>query len=154
MRAAEAAARAGPARGRFYLAGLACGAAVALATSSVLLAAALLLPGLLAWLAERAPERPMARAMLLFGCAGALPSLAALWSGPGDLWTAVDAALDPHALARAWAAQAAGWLAAELLPVAGRLIADTTAARRVRLLRAERARLADEWSLEGEARAG
>ncbi len=145
MSAAGAAASVG--RGRVYLQGLACGAVAALATPTALLGSALLLPALLAWFAEGATGRPLARAMLLFGAAGALPSLAALWGGAGDLRAALDAALDLHNLALAWAAQAAGWLLAEGLPVAGRLAVSAGVARRSRQLRAERARLSEEWSL-------
>ncbi len=133
-------------RSRVWFEGLACGAVVALATPSAALGAALLLPALLACLVERTRGRPLARCMVLFGIAGALPALAALWRGPGTLAAALDAALDLHNLAQAWAAQAAGWLLAEGFPVAGLLLIDAGAARRARQLRAERARIAEEWS--------
>ena len=153
MAGAVSAARApahGGGRGRIYVEGLACGAVAALATPSAVLAAALLLPAVLAWFAGATPGRPLARCMILFGVAGALPSLAALWRGPDTLAAALDAALDLHDLALAWAAQAAGWLLAEALPLAGMLLADAGAARHARQLRAERARIAEEWSLPGE----
>ncbi len=137
--------RAAAGQGGIYLQGLACGAVAALATPSAVLGAALLLPALLAWFTERAPGRPLARCMALFGAAGALPSLAALWRGGGGLPASLDAALDLHDLALAWAAQAGGWLLAEALPLAGAGLIAAVAGSRERQLRAERARIAGEW---------
>ena len=133
-----------------YLGGLACGALAVLATPTALLAAALLLPTLLALFTEHAPGRPLARCMALFGLAGALPALATLWRGPGGLEVAFAQAGDLGVLSPAWAVQAASWLLAEALPLAGKFAIDFATAARERRLRAERTRIVQEWSLEGK----
>ncbi len=134
-------------RSRIWLAGLACGALVTMATPTACLGAALLLPAMLTWFTDEAPGRPVARCLLLFGIAGSLPSLVALWRGPGNLGAALEMALDMHTVAQAWALQALGWLLAEGLPLAGLLVVDAQMAHRTRIMRAKRDRLAEEWSL-------
>jgi hypothetical protein len=138
----------GPASGgraRFYLEGLVCGVGVTLVPGSAVLAAALLLPALLARFGERGRGRPVARCMLLFGAAGSLQTMMLLWHSGGGLQAGLALALDVPRLARAWAAQALGWLLAESLPLLFRLLSDAQTAVRVRNLQAQRRKLLEEW---------
>jgi hypothetical protein len=137
-------------RGRgsgLWLAGLACGAVITLATPTAVLAGLLLAPAGLAWMLDRAPERPTARPMLLCGLAATVRPMAALWLSGHDMETALAAAADLATLAIAWAAQAAGWLLSELAPLLAGLAIEARARARGAKLRAERRRLEEEWDL-------
>jgi hypothetical protein len=130
-----------------WLQGLACGAAVTLATPSSVLAGLLLVPGIGAWLLEREPGRPSARVTLLCGAAAAAGPVVALWQAGQGVAGAVTAASDPAVLGGCWAAQAAGWLMAQLAPVLVRLALEGYAQASMLRLRAERARYEAEWGI-------
>jgi hypothetical protein len=51
----------------------------------------------------------------------------------------------------AWSAAAAGWLLAEIAPVAVRAVLEGMTISRAARLRAERARLVEEWGFEPPA---
>jgi hypothetical protein len=139
-----------PARGRAvpgWLLGLACGAAVTLATPSAVMAGLLLAPGLMALVLDREPGRPAARAALMCGAAAAAVPVLGLWQSGLGVAGAVTAASDPEVLAGCWAAQAAGWLVAQLTPLLVRLGLDAAAAATAVRLRAERARYESEWGI-------
>ena len=133
-----------------WLQGLTCGAIVTLAPSIALLLGVLLGPGLLAFVFDRDPGRPVARSVLLCGLAACLQPLRSLWADQS-----VDAALgllgDVQTLGTAWSAAAAGWLLAELVPVGARLVLDALAQARAARLRAERAKLVENWGFDGAA---
>lgn len=145
---ARAAAR--PAHGlgsAVWLQGLACGAVVAMATPTAVLGALLLVPGIAALLLERQAGRPAARVALLCGAATAATPLIALWQSGAGVGGALAAASDPAVLAGCWAAQAGGWLLAQLAPVLLRLGFDAHAATIAARLRSERARFESEWDI-------
>jgi hypothetical protein len=130
-----------------WLQGLGCGAAVAMAGPSTAAAAILLAPGLLAAVLEGGSSQPSARAALLCGAAGAAATVVAVWHTGQDVAGAITMAADPAVLATCWAAQAAGWLLAQIAPVVVRLTLDAAAATRAALLRAERARHEAAWGI-------
>jgi hypothetical protein len=120
---------------------------VALATPTALLAAVLLAPTALAMVTDPAPGRPTGRTVLLFGLAASVHSFAMLWHASGSMDGALRIATDVTSPALAWAAQGAGWLLAEAMPVVLRIALDTAAAARLMHLRQQRAVLAEEWNL-------
>lgn len=130
-----------------WLQGLACGAVVAMATPTAVLGGLLMVPGIAALLLERRAGRPAARVALLCGGAAAAAPMITLWQAGLGVTGAVAAASDPAVLASCWAAQAAGWLLAQLAPVALRLAFDARAAAIASRLRSERARQESEWGI-------
>jgi len=131
-----------------WVQGLGCGAVVALATPTALLAMLLLMPALVAAVFDPSPRRRAARPVLLWGLAASVAPMAALWTDGHSIAHARALASDLPVIARCWAAQAAGWLAAELLPLLIAAGLHAGAAARAARLRAERARHATEWDLD------
>jgi hypothetical protein len=130
-----------------WILGLACGLLATLATPTAILAGLLLAPGALAWLFDREPGRPAARPVLLCGMAAAIHPLVSLWTLGQTVPNALALAGDLSSLALAWAAQASGWLASEVVPLAATLLAEAGARARARRLRNERTALEEEWGL-------
>jgi hypothetical protein len=130
-----------------WLQGLACGTVVAMATPTAVLGALLMVPGIGALLLERRAGRPAARVTLLCGAAAAAAPLTALWQAGLGVGGALATASDPAVLAGCWAAQAAGWLLAQLAPVLLRLAFDARAAAIAAGLRKERAHYEAEWGI-------
>jgi hypothetical protein len=130
-----------------WLQGLLCGAVVTLATPTALLLGVLLGPAILALVLDRQPGRPKARGVALFNMAAAIDPLRTLWMSGHSMSNASALLGDMHILGMAWSAAAAGWLMAELAPIAVRAVLDVLSVARVARLRAERTRLAQEWGL-------
>jgi hypothetical protein len=124
-------------RSLLWLHGLLCGALVALALPTAILAAGLLGPAVAMFAIDAAPGRSMGRAALLFGAAGSVGTLFALWDGGHAVPLALGLLFDPASVGLAWGTSACGWLAAEALPVLVRVGADMLAASRAARLRAE-----------------
>jgi hypothetical protein len=61
---------------------------------------------------------------------------------------------DLEVVGTAWSAAAAGWLLAQILPIAVRTVLEALGLARSAQLKAERARLVSEWGLDGQAEAG
>jgi hypothetical protein len=136
-------------RGRgksFWLLAL-CGAAgLILATPTMILAAILLMPTALAWISDREPGRPTARAVLLFGLAASCWPFALLWRAGHRSDLVLMVVSDIRVLAIAWTAQAAGWLLTQILPLLIGLYAEASTHLVVGRLRSRRDTLAEEWS--------
>jgi hypothetical protein len=130
-----------------WLQGLLCGAMVTLATPTALLLGVLLCPAVLALVLDRQPGRPKARGVALFNMAAAVDPLRTLWMSGHSMSNASALLGDMRILGTAWSAAAAGWLLAELAPIAVRAVLDVLSVARVARLRAERTRLAQEWGL-------
>ena len=141
-----------------WVQGLLCGGALALATSASLLVGVLLAPGLAALAIDRTPGKPVARAILLYGAAGAATPFAAFWRRGQDFAAGIDLLTDPTALALAWTAAAFGWLLAEAAPLAVRLVLEARSLARTASLREARREWEEEWDLppagEGSTRSG
>jgi hypothetical protein len=140
-----------PARTRphsmIWLQGLLCGAIVTFAPPTALLMGILLGPTLLALLLDRQPGRPKARSVALFGMAASIEPLRSLWAN-GHTMSVVPSLLGLRVVGMAWAAAAAGWLLAEVAPVAVRATLEALSVSRTVRLRALRARLTEEWGLD------
>ena len=147
---------AGGGRSVVWLSGLACGVLAAVAPGVVLLAAGLLLPGLVALWLEREAGRPRTRSMMTFGLAGCVQPVITLWNAGQSLDAAWSMAFDPAVLLIAWSAAAAGWLMAELAPLGVRAFMEAGAVAQTAHLRLARARLVEAWGLENspDAQAG
>jgi hypothetical protein len=131
-----------------WLQGLLCGAMATLATPTALLLGVLLGPALLAIALDHEPERPRARSIALCSMAAAVDPLRTLWTS-GHSMAAAGALLgDLRIVGTAWSAAAAGWLLAEVTPVAVRTGLEALSIARAARLRAERARLVEAWGLE------
>jgi hypothetical protein len=134
-----------------WLQGLLCGALAMLAPPTALLMSVLLGPALLALIFDRQSGRPRARSIALFGMAASVEPLRTLWVSGHSMQVAADLLGDLHVLETAWAAAAAGWLLAEVAPVAVRATLEALSISRAVRLRASRSRLADEWRLDSGA---
>lgn len=138
-------------RSLVWLQGLACGAAVAVAPAASCLLAALLAPAIAALLFDRAPGRPIARAILLCGSAPCVWPMLSFWEMGDHAMSAGFALLsDPRVLGMAWSAGGAGWLLSLVLPLGVRGILEAASLTRTALLRAERERLVREWGLDDQ----
>lgn len=133
-----------------WLQGLLCGAVVALATPTALLLGVLLGPALLALLLDLEPGKPTGRAVTLCAMAASVEPLKTLWTTGHSMATATGLLGDLHVIGTAWSAAAAGWLLAQLAPVAVRAALEAISVARAARLRAERAKLVEEWGLETE----
>lgn len=131
-----------------WLQGLLCGAMMTLATPTALLLGVLLGPTLLAIVLDREPGRPRARSICLCSMAAAVDPLRTLWSTGHNIATASALLGNVRILGIAWSAGAAGWLLAEVTPIAVRAALDALSIARTARLRAERARLAEAWGLD------
>lgn len=132
-----------------WMQGLACGGLVAVLPPVALLLGVLLGPTLLAAYLDRQPGKPIARSVLLCTLAACVKPVRALWAAGHSMAASIALATDADVLGTAWAAAAAGWLLAELAPVAVRVALEAFSLSRAARLRAARAALADEWGLDG-----
>ncbi|MBV8578560.1 MAG: hypothetical protein JOZ58_26440 [Acetobacteraceae bacterium] len=126
-------------------------AVIALATPAVLLASILLGPGLIGLAVEGTQGRPVARTMLLSGLAASVSPMRALWDGGPSLDGTLALAFDPGTVGLAWFAAGSGWLLSQLAPIVVRVLLDSATQSRAARLRAERARLQEEWGFGAEA---
>jgi len=122
-----------------------CALVLVFATPSAILATVLLLPTAMAWVADRQPGHPTARAVLLFGLAASCQPLNLLWRAGDQLGDAILLGSDIHGLAVAWAAQAGGWLLTQTVPLALGRLADAKANVVLGRLRRRQADLLEEW---------
>ncbi len=126
--------------------GLGCGAIVVLSPGTAVLLSSLLVPVLLlALLPEEGRGGRIIRAGLLFGLAGSIHPLRALWEGGGSINVAVVLIRQPTVLFTAWTAVAASWFVSEVAYMVLRLAADLSAASQRRSLMTAIAKLEEEW---------
>ena len=131
-----------------WLSGLACGLLAAVAPGIVMLLLWLLMPALLALRYDPEPGRPVARTVLTCGLAFCVRPVMALWNVGYSSDAAFALLADPGVFGPPWSAAAAGWLAAQLLPIAVRVGLDAAALARAARLKAARAKLAEAWGLD------
>ncbi len=132
-------------RSWLWLQGLACGAALSIATAPVILAGVLLAPGLLVYATETTPGKPVGESMLLLGLATVFMPVRILWENGHSLDACIDLLSDPSRIGVPWLAAGAGWLMTELTQVLGREYYEVAAKRRIAALRRERTELEEEW---------
>jgi hypothetical protein len=145
---AGGAARAKGGGSMIWLQGAACGVILTFAAPAALLAGTLLAPALMAWVAEREPGRPVARAVLLFGSAVAIGPVWHLCLSGDSMATALEMISDPTTLAFAWTAAAFAWALCEVLPVIVERAGLLAEAARAAAWRAELNALQEEWGEE------
>ncbi len=131
-----------------WLQGLGCGAVVALVPAMALLLGVLLLPGVLAVLYDRQGGRPVARTVLLCGTAAAVAPMLALWGAGNNIDACLVLLSDLRVVGTAWSTAAAGWILAELAPVAALVVLEAITQTRAARLRAAREKLVAEWGFE------
>ena len=130
-----------------WLQGLACGALLTLAPPTAVLAAVLLAPGLLAFALDPVAGKPTARPVLLLGLAASTGPLGQLWRLGHTVDIAMGLLSDPVLLATAWAAQAAGWLVVELVPLLICLALNAAAGTQSARLNAQRRVYEKDWDI-------
>lgn len=133
-----------------WLQGLLCGALAALATPTALLMGVLLGPALLAMLLDGEPGKPTGRSVTLCAMAASVDPLKTLWTTGHTMATASALLANLEVIGTAWSAAAAGWLLAQVTPIAVRTALEALGIARSARLRSERARLVEEWGLEAE----
>ena len=117
------------------------------------MAGVLLAPGLLIYITEDTPGKPVGESMLLLGLASAFMPIRLLWENGATLQACIDLLSDPAHICISWLAAGAGWLMTELTQLVGREFYEVAAKRRIAALRRERADLEEEWgSLEAASR--
>jgi hypothetical protein len=131
-----------------WMQGLACGGLVAVLPPVALLLGVLLAPALFGLYLDRQPGKPIARSLLLCGLAASVKPVRTLWAAGHSMAASAALATDADVVGTAWAAAAAGWLLAELAPVAVRIVLEALSRTRAAQLRAARAVLAEEWGLD------
>ena len=107
----------------------------------------LLCGGMVALAFDRAPGRPVLRAVALCNLSACVGPVRAFWSSGHRLGAGLALIGDPRVLGLAWAAGAAGWLLCECLPLAVRVLLEAVTAARAARLRARRGRIGEAWSL-------
>jgi hypothetical protein len=131
-----------------WIQGLLCGGLVAMLPPTALLLGVLLGPALLALFLDPSPGKPVARSVLLCTLGACVKPVRTLWvAGPG-MAASMALATNPDIIGTAWAAAAAGWLLAELMPVGVRVVLEGISLRQAARLRVLRAALAEEWGLD------
>jgi hypothetical protein len=132
-------------RSWLWLQGLVCGAALSFATAPAMLLVVLLLPGLVAYVVERTPGKPISESMLLLGLATTFTPLRVLWEGGHTMEACIPLISDPARLGLSWMAAASGWLMYEAAQMIARQLGEHGARRKMNQLRKERAELVTEW---------
>lgn len=132
-------------RSWLWLQGLACGAALSVATAPALLVAVLLAPGLAAYMAERTPAKPTSEPMLVLGAATVFAPLRDLWEHGHTLGACLDMLANPTHIALSWSVAAGAWLMGQVGVLGAWQISQMTARHRTEALRREREALVAEW---------
>jgi hypothetical protein len=131
-----------------WIQGLLCGGLVAMLPPTALLLGVLLGPALLGLFLDSQPGKPIARSVLLCSLAASVKPVRLLWAAGHSMAVSMALATDADVVGTAWAGAAAGWLLAELLPVAVRVVLEAVSLRQAARLRTVRAALAEEWGLD------
>ena len=135
-----------------WMQGLLCGGLVALLPPTALLLGALLGPALVALFLDGQPGKPIARSVLLCTLAACIKPVRMLWAAGHGMAASIALATDADIVGTAWAAAAAGWLLAEMTPLAVRVVLEALSLSQAARLRARRAVVAEEWGLDGDDR--
>ena len=89
-----------------------------------------------------------ARSIALCSTAASVDPLRTLWTSGNSMAAATALLGNVQVVGPAWSAAAAGWLLAEVAPIAVRAILEALSLARGARLRAERAKLVESWGLE------
>jgi hypothetical protein len=136
-------------RSWLWLQGLACGAALSIATGPVILMAVLMAPGLISYAIERGDSKPASETMLLLSLATCFMPIRILWESGHSFDACIALLSDPGRVGLSWTAAGAGWLMEEGAGIIARQSSDLATRRRIAQLQKEKADLVAEWgSLE------
>ena len=124
---------------------------LAFAPALALLTCALMAPSAIAFVLDRKPGRPVARAVALCGAAFTAAPLWHLFQAGATIGGALDRLQAPAVTGAAWLAGACGWALCEVLPVLLRVGSDLGHASRVTALETEARALREAWDLERKA---
>jgi hypothetical protein len=142
----------GPAASRHgsvtWLLGMICGAVLAFATPTALLAGFLLAPAILVAVCDRVPGRATTRCVFIASTGLAFGPVWHLNAGGATLGMAFDMLLEPNVLCPAWLAGASAWAVCECLPVLLRGASDRLAAAQAAALLEEARALRARWDVE------
>lgn len=129
--------------------GIAIGIAIAPPTAA--LAAILLLPTMMAWVADANPGRPTVRAVVLFGLAASCGPFDVLWRSGNRIDTTIMLISDLRVIALAWSAQAGAWLMTQLLPLVIAMWLEAETRLALARLQTRHQALKHEWADEADA---
>jgi len=129
--------------------GLGCGTVIALAPDIAAGVLVLQLPGVLAWLVDPTPGRAVGRTMLLFQGAASIRPILSIWFACDGLNACVKMALDPSTYLVVLLATIFGFGLTQILPIVLKLFDEDRVRKRRANLQAERAKIAEEWDLDG-----
>eukprot|EP01037_Dinobryon_pediforme_P001817 gene1817-1847_t len=124
---------------------LVAGIAVIAAPPFAALAALLLLPAAMAWIADQSPGRPAARAVMMFGLAASCHPFELLWRSGIRMDVTLTLVSELRVLSLAWAAQAGGWLLSQILPILLRAWREGQTRMHLAQLERRKKTLSDEW---------
>jgi hypothetical protein len=130
------------------LLGLACGGVMALSPDIGLPLLILLLPGLIYLVVDRSAGWATARAILLFQAAACVHPVAAAWYQCSGVDGCMSMLAAPTTVLRVWLIGGVGWLMAQTVPIALRLLNDWRLRHYRVLLEQRRASLSKEWGLD------
>lgn len=133
------------------LLGIAGGGLIALSPDIALPFALLLLPGILALVLDRSPGCGVARAMLLFQAAASVHPALDAWYRCAGIDGCMTFLMDGPMVLRVWLAAGAGWLLAQTMPLAVKVLEDYRLSQHRAQLQAKRQALVEEWGLDGQA---
>ena len=131
-----------------WLLGVLCGAVLAFATPTAVLAGVLLAPAILTAVFDAQPKRPVTRVVLVSAAGFTFGPIWHLNVAGATMTAALEMAFDPAVLCPAWLAGACGWAVCEFLPLVLRMTADRQAAAKIGQLQEEAKALREEWDLE------
>ena len=133
-----------------WLMGMACGAVLAFATPTAILAGVLLAPAILVAVFDGAPGRGTTRVVFV---AVAGLAFGPVWhlnaSGP-TIGSALEMLFEPSVLCPAWLAGACSWAVCEFLPLILLAAANRAATARIASLLEEAKALKAAWDLEDQ----
>ncbi len=129
-----------------WVQGLVLGALAVAAPGLAVLAAVLLLPGLIAVVAAGPGWRAQARALLLAGLALSLGPMVGLWRNGAGIRAALALLGQGSTLPLAWGAAGVAWLLAEAVPLLLAAAMEARVAADLTKVRDEHAALAADWT--------
>jgi hypothetical protein len=130
-----------------WLLGVMCGAVLAFATPTAVLAVVLLAPAILVSVFDHQPGRPATRVVFIAGAGLTFGPVWHLNAASPSIAAALDMLCDPAVLCPAWLAGALSWGVCEFLPLMLHSVAERKAAARMKALLEEARALNAQWDL-------